>query len=265
MQMFYIDIPWTYSRTVKTAQANLRIDQRVLENIKEMKEVNIIKIVWRIIWILIRLLLELFAHFEVRGLENIEKIETPIIVVTNHASFIDPFAIGVAIPLRSSLIPIRYIIKKEYDVFPLSLPAKIVGGFFVDQKRPLIAFKKALEILKNGEVLGMFPEGTRTKNGKLQEFEKGAAWLAQNSGAPILPIGISGTFALHGPLESNNKAEKIVDKFLVCTWKIFRFFLGRYHIMVTFGEPFKIDLKEDLQQATQIIKSKVFELLKLNH
>ncbi len=142
---------------------------------------------------------------------------------------------------------------------------KMVGGFFVDEQKPRAAFKKAFNILKNREVLGMFPEGTRTKDGRLQEFEKGATRIAQKSGVPILPIGVSGTFVPHRLWESNDKVIKAIDKLLICVGKILKFFLLDYEITVRFGKPFKIDQKEDPDQATQLIKSKIFELLEADY
>ncbi len=218
------------------------------------------KIVWKISWILIRFFLMLFGHFKINGLENVKETEPPIIIVANHACYVDPFALGVALPFNSPLIPIRYIIKSIYDVFPLNIAAKSFGGFFINEKSPLTV-KKALKILKEKGNIGIFPEGTRTKDGNLQKFEQGACWLAQKSKASILPVGISGTFEPHSLFNSDNIVIKIIDKSLVCIWKIVRFFLFRYKITVNFGKPFNIDYDENPTQAIQLLKSKVFELL----
>jgi 1-acyl-sn-glycerol-3-phosphate acyltransferase len=64
--------------------------------------------------------------------------------------------------------------------------------------------EKSIEVLKKGEILIMYPEGTRSKNGKLQEGKLGVAKIFLKTGVPILPVGIKGTFELmppHGKLK----------------------------------------------------------------
>lgn len=63
------------------------------------------------------------------------------------------------------------------------------------------AVKKAYQLLKEGQVVGMFPEGTRSTSGNIQEAYNGAALIAVRSGVPILPVAIEGTYRLFSPLK----------------------------------------------------------------
>jgi 1-acyl-sn-glycerol-3-phosphate acyltransferase len=75
------------------------------------------------------------------------------------------------------------------------------GSFPVNrQDADLIAVKKAYLILKEGNVLGLFPEGTRSRNGAMQKAYNGAALIAVRSGVPILPVAIEGPYRLFNPV-----------------------------------------------------------------
>lgn len=112
----------------------------------------------------------------------------PIILVANHTSYSDPPLIGAALNRR-----VHFMAKEELFHYPIfgtilhRLEAFPVKRGAVDRS----AIRKALDILREGKVLGMFPEGTRIKTGQLGEAQPGVALLATKSGAPILPVGIS--------------------------------------------------------------------------
>src|SRR5207237_3084645 len=90
--------------------------------------------------------------------------------------------------------PVRFMAKRE--LFDKPLLARFfheLGGFSVDRDAyDLRAVEIALEVIRRGEVLGMYPEGTRTP-GTLLPFLPGAAWIALKTGATLLPAAISGT------------------------------------------------------------------------
>ena len=120
--------------------------------------------------------------------------EGPVILVANHASNLDAVAIG------SSLIPrlgrrIHWLGKKELFAWPLIGWAAANGGVHpVDRGAADVeAFRLAQRILADGHILFAFPEGTRSPDGALQEARDGIAVLALRTGAPIVPIGISGS------------------------------------------------------------------------
>ena len=118
----------------------------------------------------------------------------PLILAANHASNLDAVVIG------SWLIPklgrrIHWLGKKELFAWPVVGWAAANGGVHpVDRDAADIeAFRLAKRILDEGQVLFVFPEGTRSRDGGLQEARDGVAVLAQRTGAPIVPIGISGS------------------------------------------------------------------------
>ena len=113
----------------------------------------------------------------------------PVVLCMNHESFLDIPLIVVASPR-----PIRFMAKRE--LFQKRWLARFfheLGGFSVDRDAfDLRAIEIALEVLRRDEILGMYPEGTRTP-GTLLPFLPGAAWIALRTGARLVPAAISGT------------------------------------------------------------------------
>jgi len=113
-----------------------------------------------------------------------------VILAANHMSYMDP-------PLIGSLIwrPVRFMAKDE--LFRIPILRQIVRGLGAfPVKRSMadrVALRHALELLEAGEVVGIFPEGTRSDDGRLQDLEPGIAFIALKSMAPIVPVGIQGT------------------------------------------------------------------------
>jgi len=108
------------------------------------------------------------------------------------------------------------------------------------------ALRHALEVLNKGEVLGMFPEGKRSFSHQLQEAQPGTAFIAARSGAPIVPIGISGSEQVRG----------------------ISFILRRPSIVVRIGRPFTLQSNEankqsrpGLAQHADLITERIAELL----
>ena len=125
---------------------------------------------------------------EVVGTEHIP-LAGPVVLCMNHESFLDIPLIVVASPR-----PVRFMAKRELFEKPrLARFFHELGGFSVDRDAyDLRAVEVALEVIRRGEVLGMYPEGTRT-SGTLLPFLPGAAWIALKTGTPLLPAAISGT------------------------------------------------------------------------
>jgi 1-acyl-sn-glycerol-3-phosphate acyltransferase len=170
---------------------------------------------------LCRLALSSVARVSVSGLENVPK-SGPLIVVVNHLSNADPpMVVGWLTPALGR--PMHILAKEALFVGPLGAflrsqgvtPVR-AGGSDVD------AFRAARAVLERGEVLCIFPEGTRSYTGELGNPKPGVAMLATRSGAPVLPVGISGT-----------------DRFLGRGQRFPR--LGA-RITVRVGKPFSIDL-----------------------
>ncbi|MFX1310681.1 MAG: 1-acyl-sn-glycerol-3-phosphate acyltransferase, partial [Promethearchaeota archaeon] len=111
------------------------------------------------------------------------------IVVSNHNSHLDPFFVGGAV-----YRPIRWMSKKENFKTPLVTTLfKNLGAFKLDRDNPDEGFEMARELLKNGEYIGIFPEGTRSMDGTVQEFRTGAIRLAVEMGVPIVPCAVIGS------------------------------------------------------------------------
>lgn len=132
----------------------------------------------------------------VEGVENIPK-EGPVLLAANHRANVDSFVLPVIVPRK-----MRFIIKADYW-HQTGLAARIKRWFFeyigsVPVERGTVKSAKqsldaALQILNEGGVFNIYPEGTRSKDGKLHAGKQGVAWLAQMSGAPVVPVGLFGT------------------------------------------------------------------------
>lgn len=135
-------------------------------------------------------LFRLFCRMEVCGQEDIPR-EGPVILASNHASFIDPVAVGVACPRQLTALA-----KGELWSVP------IVGWWLSRMGvRPIRrgrsdagAIRAALEVLGHGKVVLVFPEGTRSRDGTIGPMKAGVGLLARRSRALIVPTYISGTF-----------------------------------------------------------------------
>lgn len=141
------------------------------------------------------MLLFLFTRRQVRGRENIPD-RGPLLVVSNHLSLADP-------PLLNNVFDreVRFMAKKQ--LFRFRLIGNFIrglGAFPVYRGRPdMRAFRQAEQILAQDLALIIFPEGTRSRSGQLQKAFPGPARIALRNGAPILPVGITGTEKLERP------------------------------------------------------------------
>ncbi|PTX59883.1 1-acyl-sn-glycerol-3-phosphate acyltransferase [Melghirimyces profundicolus] len=151
---------------------------------------------YRCFHFLFRVLFSTLYRVEIRGAENIPS-SGPVVVCCNHINTLDPPLLGSAMER-----PVRFMAKRElFDIPVLSFLIRRFGAFPVNRgatdKR---ALKQALEVLKQGEVLGVFPEGTRSKSGKLGKAHTGAAFIALKGGARLVPAAIIGPYRLFRPI-----------------------------------------------------------------
>jgi 1-acyl-sn-glycerol-3-phosphate acyltransferase len=118
----------------------------------------------------------------------------PYVFVANHASMVDIWAVFVTIPAS-----FRFIAKKQLARIPLFGWAMTAGRFiFIDRQNPLAARRsidEAARRIRSGQSVVIFPEGTRTRTGRLLPFKKGGFHLAIDSGAAIVPVAIRGSHA----------------------------------------------------------------------
>jgi 1-acyl-sn-glycerol-3-phosphate acyltransferase len=154
-----------------------------------------VAVYYRCFIMMVRTLLFLFARFTVSGRENVPP-RGPLILVANHISNFDPHVIGTAVPRR-----VRTVAKVELFRHPLT--ALIVRGCdAIPINRKGIAketFEEVIATLGRDGAVGLFPEGTRSQ-GALMRPKHGVTMVALKTGAPILPIAITGTEEIKGPL-----------------------------------------------------------------
>lgn len=118
-----------------------------------------------------------------------------VIVAANHASYLDPVALGVACPR-----PISYMAKAElFDIPVLGSAIRAVYAFPVNRGKKsstTAAIKTSVELLRSGRAVGIFPQGTRVPQGE-GDPRAGVALLASLAGVPVVPAGISGSAHAH--------------------------------------------------------------------
>ena len=148
-------------------------------------------LVMRLMAVGLRFLFRAFARIRPSGLEDLPQ-SGPLIVVANHTTLVDPPF--VAAWLQPALgRPLQFLAKEQLFTPTLSpilrmygaIPVK-AGGSDVD------AYRAAVSVLRGGGVVSVFPEGTRSLDGVMIEPRAGIALIAARTGAPILPVGISG-------------------------------------------------------------------------
>lgn len=139
-----------------------------------------------------------FAKIKVEGTENLPPAGEPIMYVPNHCSFLDIFVLSGYLPRR-----FKYISKIEILRIPLigwaMGFAKHIAISRMDRASQLKTLKDAIETLKDGNSLVTFPEGTRSKDGRVADFKKGPFTMAARAGVRIVPISIVGTHLFQPP------------------------------------------------------------------
>jgi len=134
------------------------------------------------------------VRVEISGLDVIDKEKT-YIYIPNHLSFFDIFALLAYLP-----VDFKFILKEELMRIPvLGWAMRRAKYISIDRSSPAKAkstFKQAVDRIRSGTSILIFAEGTRSKNGHLQPLKRGAFYLAIESGAPIVPVAIKGTYKI---------------------------------------------------------------------
>jgi 1-acyl-sn-glycerol-3-phosphate acyltransferase len=144
----------------------------------------------------------------------------PVIIASNHLSFIDSVVIPLAVSRR-----VRFLAKAEYFE-GRGLRGRGIALFFhlidavpvrrTGNRDSMRSLELALEVLQEGTAFGIYPEGTRSRDGRLYRGRTGVGWLALTSGAPVVPVALTGTDQVQ-PVGSNR--------------------LRLHRVSVTFGAP----------------------------
>jgi 1-acyl-sn-glycerol-3-phosphate acyltransferase len=147
----------------------------------------------------------LYGAFRLRaqGLDNLPR-EGGFVLACNHVSNLDPWPLGLPLWPRRFL---RFMAKSELYWFPLGLLIAGAGAFPVRRgQRDTAAIQTAVRLAREGDVVAMFPEGTRRRKGLVKRFDArprtGAARIALEAGVPLVPAAVKGTDRLLrlGPL-----------------------------------------------------------------
>jgi 1-acyl-sn-glycerol-3-phosphate acyltransferase len=185
----------------------------------------------------------LVGLFRVVGLENVPR-SGPLIVCPNHSATLDPPLVPAFMPRADtwSMAKSEYFRRpmlnwlfRSYHAFPV-----------VRHTADRAALKKSFDLLKAGEVLIIYPEGTRIESGLLAKPEPGAGFIAQKAGCPVVPVGLTGTRAC----------------FPKGAW-----WPRRTRVSITFGKPFVLASKRadgtriSHEEASDAIMVAIAELL----
>ena len=154
----------------------------------------------RIAYALIKLVLstgfKIVYRPTVTGLENIPR-RGPVILASNHLSFVDSMVIPMLVPRR-----VAFLAKSDYFT-GTGVKGTLSRWWFVglgmipvdrdDTRAAQASLDAALSVLADGGAFGIYPEGTRSRDGRLYRGRTGVAWLAMTSGAPVVPVALVGT------------------------------------------------------------------------
>ena len=136
-----------------------------------------------ICWIIFKLIFRL----KITGQENIPQ-DSPFIIVANHSSLLDPIILGISVRPKVIFVAAAYLFKMYW----LGYLLRKANSIPVQGENDISSLKRALKILQQGGVLGIFPEGGVDRQKDDLPIKAGAAFLATKVGVPIVPIKIKG-------------------------------------------------------------------------
>jgi len=133
----------------------------------------------------------LFFRIRVWGVERVPR-QGGFILASNHASFLDPPAVGVALARQ-----VRFFARRS--LFDVPLVGRLIASWrAVPISRgasDIAAIRQAVDVLRRGQGIVLFPEGTRSNDGRVGEFRPGFVAVAARARVPIVPVAVHGAFA----------------------------------------------------------------------
>ncbi|OFR86338.1 MULTISPECIES: lysophospholipid acyltransferase family protein [Micrococcus] len=152
----------------------------------------------------------------VEGVANVPAAG-PFIVASNHLSFLDSVILQALSPRM-----VHFFAKAEYFTAP-GLKGKAMKWFFEsvgsipvqrgEQAASVAALDSLVELLETGSGVGIYPEGTRSRDGRLYRGRTGVGWLTLTTGAPVVPVGLIGTERLQAPDDRLPKPHRFTVRF----------------------------------------------------
>jgi 1-acyl-sn-glycerol-3-phosphate acyltransferase len=188
-------------------------------------------------------ILKLFSRWEVIGRENIPR-KGPVILASNHLNMIDPPLLATCTPRYPLFLTKRELLERPFWGYLF----RHYGGIPVDRfQADLKAIHEVIRVLKQGRIVVIFPEGTRSREVRLQKGHPGVALIAMRSGAPVVPVAISGS-----------EVVKVPGIFLRVLWL-------RPKVRIVFGKPMQLPSEkasgEQIRKYSDIIMERIAELL----
>jgi 1-acyl-sn-glycerol-3-phosphate acyltransferase len=172
--------------------------------------------VYRIVKVVLATLFRAIYRPTVTGAENIPR-SGALILASNHLSFVDSMVIPMLVPRR-----VAFLAKSDYFTgtgVKGTLTRLWFDGFGMipvdrdDHRAAQSALDLALDVLRRGDAFGIYPEGTRSLDGRLYRGRTGVAWLALRAGAPVVPVALFGTEKLQPVGSRFPRRAKVVVRF----------------------------------------------------
>lgn len=164
--------------------------------------------IYWILKILLSPIVKLIWIKKIEGIENIPKTGS-CIVAANHSSYFDFISLIAVLPRRVYFLAGEVFFKKWWW-YPL---VKLTGQIMVDRKNSNKeeVYKKVFFVLEGGNILGIFPEGTRSADGKIGKTFTGVAKFAIKSKLPVVPVGITGAYEVMSRYDKWPKLKKNIE------------------------------------------------------
>lgn len=150
--------------------------------------------IYSIAWVIIRPLFHLIFPHKIHGRENVPA-EGGFVLCMNHLSAFDPVYVAACLPFKRQ---VHYMAKKElWNIKLLKLILNELKCIPVDRgNADLSAVRAALQTVKDGHPLGIFPQGTRSRDNSPTPFLGGASMIAMRAGVPVIPCYIDGPYRI---------------------------------------------------------------------
>jgi 1-acyl-sn-glycerol-3-phosphate acyltransferase len=199
------------------------------------RDPNKITWLWKLGWLLCRPILAALFQLKIYDRHHVPR-RGGVLLVSNHQSYLDPVLVGLYLPrpmsylAKSELFRNRFFawLIRSLNAFPVKQGAGDIG-----------AVKEMIKRLREGHMLNIFPEGSRTEDGEIAPIESGAALVVKKAGVPIVPCVVDGSFK---------------------AWPKGQRFPKPYRVSVMYGPALQIDgLKA--QQITQLIDQTLRSML----